>query len=206
MKKTLLLFFALISLNLFAQEQKENPVLFAEILLGGAGGKAGGFAAGATVNYQVKKNLFSLRYLGKTKWQGEVAMLTPFTPLPYFTVKNSSSEYAALYGWRFPKKGHSFSFSLGISHTVFSEQLRDENEDRFYNSTSFVGLPFEFNIKWFKKTKKRYRIYYIFPVGKPTAYGHSFGFKLFGNIAEFSYAGLGVTFGFGWHKKYRDDF
>lgn len=53
MKKILLLFFALISLYLIAQEQKENPILFAEILLGGVGRKARGFAAGATVNYQV---------------------------------------------------------------------------------------------------------------------------------------------------------
>lgn len=174
-------------------------MIFGEFLLGGAAGKAGGFTAGATVNYQVKQNLFSLRYLGKTKFKTEVAILSPVTAFPYFSVQNNSNEYAALYGWRFPNRGHSFSFSLGISHTSFSEQLRDENNNRFSNSTNFVGLPFEINIKWFKKEKKRYRIYYIFPIGKPTAFGHSFGFKLFGNIAEYAYAGVGITYGFGWH-------
>lgn len=206
MKKTLLLLFSLFALNSFAQqEKKENPILFSEILLGGAGGKAGGFTAGVNVNYQLNQNLFSLRYLGKTKLQGEVALLTPFTPFPYFTVQNTSQEYAALYGWRFINKGNSISFSLGISHTHFSEQLKDEDDNRFSSSTSFVGLPFEINFKFFKKEKKRYRIYYVIPIGKPTAFGHSFGFKLFGNIAEYSYAGLGLTFGFGWHKKYPAD-
>jgi len=59
------------------------------------------------------------------------------------------------------------------------------------------------NVKWFKKEKKRFRAYYgLIPIGKPTSFGRSFGFKLYGNIGKLSYVGIGINYGFGWHKRY----
>lgn len=180
---------------------KENPIIYADSFLGGAGGRAGGFSIGLGLNYQIKHSLLSLRYLGNLKLNSKWVLLTPVTALPVINEKSNSEEYAALYGYRLIKTGHAFSFSLGVSHNSFSEYL-DETNQQIKKTSSYLGVPYEANVNWFKKEKRKYRIYGVIPVGKPTSFGNSLGLKIFGNISENSILGIGLTGGLGYHKKY----
>ena len=178
---------------------KQNPIIFFDETLGGAFGNAGGFALGLGINYQVNRSVFTARVLGTVKFGVDV--LDPWIPLPFFHVKNSMGEFALLYGRRFIEGGQAYSFSLGASYSGYFQSY-----DKFANdaiSYDYFGVPFEANIKWFKKEKKPFRIIYgLIPVGPPTGFGRSIGFKLFGNISKQSYVGVGLSFGIGFHKVY----
>ncbi|RYY06673.1 MAG: hypothetical protein EOP43_05630 [Sphingobacteriaceae bacterium] len=108
------------------------------------------------------------------------------------------AEVGLLYGRRSIETDRSLSYSIGISY----------NQTYFYNfnygiqKNTFVGIPFEFNIKWFDSEKEPIRILGIFPVSKPFAFGASEGFKIQGNISKNSYVALGLVLGFGFHKHY----
>lgn len=170
--------------------------------MGGSKGKAGGFSGGGELNYQVGRSLFSARVVGNLKLGAKAINLSPFTAIPTIDRKSASEEYSALYGLRVVRNGHSLSVSTGISHNSFTEWHQDESNESFKVSSSYAGVPFELNVKWFKAEKRRFRIYGLIPVGKKTSFGGSLGFKLFGNISKHSYAGLGATYGLGYHKKY----
>jgi hypothetical protein len=176
---------------------KQNPVVFAELLIGHAYGAGGGFSLGAATNFQTGKNLFTFRYVGTLKLKAGLVLFI----IPFFEESRSGEEFALLYGRRFIKEGTSSSFSLGVSYNLRSETFLNATQPDI--KESYVGVPFEANIKFFKAQKKRYRIIYgLIPVGKPTGFGRSIGLKFFGAVSKNSFAGLGLTSGLGFHKKY----
>ncbi len=169
--------------------------------LGGTFGENLGLVTGFGIHYQQKKNLYSFRYIYNPQYSYDVAVVA-FTAFPIISVKNSLEEYAAMYCIRKINDGHSFSFSAGVSYNSFTSRLRDENNASYTTVEEYIGFPFEVNVKWFKKEKKRFKIYHVIPVGKPTAVGGSFGFKLVGNISKNSFIGVGIVYGLGMHKVY----
>lgn len=194
------LLFTITLAGLSQTQQKNNPILFSEVLVGHSWGSAGGFSGGAALNFQSHRSLFTLRFLGTTKLDSKVA--SPLIPIPIIEQRSSLEETSLLYGWRFIDNASAYSFSVGCSYNAFRRQVLDNNNQKVWKTSFYAGVPFEANVKWFKAKKERFRIYGLIPVGKPTAFGGSFGFKLFGNISENSYGGLSIVYGLGFHKKY----
>ncbi len=180
---------------------KTNPIIFGEVFFGFAVAGVSGVHGGFSLNYQIKKSLITLR---ATEIDDvKLTVLAPIIPIPILVDQGNLHEYAALYGLRFIKEGKSISFSLGVSQNTRIIKYNDNNNNfQYQTQSSYVGLPFELNVKWFKKNKERYRIYYVFPVGKPTSFGNSIGLKLSGNVSKNSYLALGINFGLGYHKHY----
>lgn len=175
---------------------KQNPILFGSFLLGHAAGGGGGFSLGTEANVQARKNLFTLQYLSTLKVRTSFA----FYIFPVIEEKSSQQTVSLLYGRRFIDKGMATSFSAGISYNLFREYVDVQNK---YVSKPGAGCPFEANIQWFKPEKSRFRIVYgLIPVGEPTGFGRSIGFKFFGNVSKHSFAGISLTAGLGLHKKY----
>ncbi|RZK05528.1 MAG: hypothetical protein EOO46_15830 [Flavobacterium sp.] len=206
-KLVVLLFFCL---HTFGQEIKEidsvsknNPILFTEVFGGGGGSSNGGvWLWGLNLNYQFnKKDLLTARYSGIAVGKKENLMLGPFTAIPVFVRKETQQEFALLYGKRWIDDNFSWSVSTGISHT-FRDYYQEDYAQRL--NDNYLGVPFEFSIKWFKSEKSRFRAYYwLIPIGKrKVSFGRSFGFKFTGNVAKTSYFGFGISYGYGWHKKY----
>ncbi len=207
MKIVLFLLISFYSLNIYSQEKKEGdqPIIFGEIIFGGAGRINGnsGILMGGELNYQYKNSLFSIRYIENSQLESDVLFLTPVTPFPILKEKHFNKETGLLYGKRWIYGGSSLSVSGGISLNTFTSNLTDENNDNYRSKENYLGFPFEVNFKWFKSEKKRYRILYgLIPVGNPTSFGDSFGFKLIGNISRNSFVGLGIVAGLGIHKDY----
>lgn len=200
-----LLLFALLATGFsgFSQDStavKSNLVLFAEIYGGFGGGTFGGANYGLTGNVQIGKHLFTGRWVRHSQLSAE-SLYLPAQDTDV-DLKLRITEVAALYGWRFVENATSYSFSLGISGQEYREKLIfDDVPEEFRFSTEF-GLAYEVNVKWFKKKRQPYRVAYIAPVGPPTGFGRSFGFKLVGNVSKHYYFGIGMTLGLGWHKRY----
>jgi hypothetical protein len=175
----------------------ENPIVFGDLLLGYANtGKSAG-TLGLHISYQSKNDLFTFRFLRTIS----VAKIEWFYIFPVSTVSNTNIEYAALYGKRFVEDGLSYHFSGGVSYNINEDVNRD-----LKTKDTFVGIPIALGMSFFKAKKRRLRVFYgLIPVGKPTSFGRSIGFKIYGNIAKRSYVGLGLTFGLGWHKIYNND-
>jgi len=196
-------FIFLFSLSLFGQDslKKTNPIIFGDIGFGIPVSGIDGIQFNSSLNYQYKKSLFTLRIVAVQSFTVAAAELTPITFFPYFKDAGHLTEESILYGWRFAQDGHSYSISAGISDNdrvivYYTNKIKHQLEYRY------AGLPFEMNVLWFKARKQKYHLYYLIPVGKPTAFGHSFGFKLSGNISQHSYMSLGMVFGLGLHKEY----
>lgn len=189
--------------------EKTNPIIFSEFFMGlGSGNSFGGYLGG-NLNYQHKKNLFTLRYTGfgaieYTKVKG--GNISHLLILPAYINIEQINEYALLYGNRYINNGFSFSWSagLGLVHHKERNYIESLNQYSNWESSTNIGIPLELNVKWFKSEKKRFRAYYgIIPIGKKkVAFGRSFGFKFIGNISKNSYFGLGISYGFGTHKDY----
>lgn len=178
---------------------KSNPIIYFEGLFGYAGGEVSGLTIGGILNFQSNKDLFTVRLQNQTKIDSDYLALFPFSAL--FS-KVNIDEFSVLYGKRHIVDNKSYSFSLGLSSNIKHTRIR-ENNVVFWDDEKYFGIPFEINIKWFKREKKRFRILYgIVPVGKETGFGRSIGFKFYGNIAKTSYIGVGINVGLGWHKKY----
>lgn len=200
------------SLQMFGQETTEidslsttNPILFAEIFGGGGGSNNGGvWLWGLNLNYQFnKKDVLTARYSGLAVGKRENVMLGPFAAIPVFVRRESQEEFALLYGKRWIDGNFSVTISTGISYV--ERDYYQETEDYYEKlREDYFGVPFEVSIKWFKSKKSRFRAYYgIIPIGKKkVSFGRSFGFKFTGNIAKTTYLGFGISYGFGWHKKY----
>ena len=176
---------------------RNNPIIFADITIGAAAGDAGGLAIGAGINYQNNDNLFTVRYNGVARLS--TTFDVPFVPIPSFQAKNTLNEFGLLYGKRFVKDGSATSLSLGISYNYFYAMGTGGTPN---TNSRYAGVPFEANIKWFNRELKRKRLFGFIPFGSPSPYSNSIGFKLFGNISQQSYVGLGLAFGFGYHKQY----
>ena len=203
LKKKFLLIILLCSLNIHSQEKEEAhlPVVFGELILGGAGKIQGngGLLYGAELNYQHEKDLFSIRYTEHSQLVADAHIII----FPVWRAKHVNKEIGFLYGRRWVNGGMSFSISGGVSVTTYLSNLRDNNDEIQTFSERYPGFPFEVNVKLFKSKKTRYRIFYgLIPVGKPTAFGRNFGLKLVGNISKNSFIGLGFVFGLGIHKQY----
>ena len=168
-----------------------NPILYLEVPVGIAKQAGRSLLLGTELNYQVQKNLFSIRYLGLFEFKSFFL----FIPLNVKT----TNEYALLFGKRYINQGEAFSFSGGIA--ILNEQGNTNNIQ--YQTDNYFGVPLEVNYTFFNNEKERYRIIYgLIPIGKPTTFGRSIGFKLVGNISKSSFIGFGLNLGFGWHKKY----
>ncbi|RYY07904.1 MAG: hypothetical protein EOP43_01810 [Sphingobacteriaceae bacterium] len=201
----LLLMFCIITVfikSVYAQDTvKTNPIIFGEGFIGGPIAGLSGIYIGLNANYQLKNNLFSFRISTIPDFDSRI--ISPFIPFPYFIDNGHADEYSLLYGLRSIKNNHSFSFSVGASYNYRLINTYDDQDQLLtQNKYNYAGLPFELNVKWFKNNKSRYRIYYFFPVGKPTGFGRSFGLKLSGNISKYSYVAFGLVGGLGYHKHY----
>ena len=181
----------LINISAFCQAEQNNPVTFLDVYIGQAVGNAGGFSMGLGLNYQVRKNFFTARALGSLKF-GDGSSANSFSGY-LFDIENSMGEAALLYGIRTINEGHAYSYSLGVSYNEFFDYIGDHQ---------YFGIPFEANIKWFQKEREQFKLIGFIPVGQPTGFGTSFGFKLFGNFSKQPYAGLGLSAGIGYHKVY----
>ena len=140
-------------------------------------------------------------YIENPEFKFNPTLLAPTVQFPYVASKMGNTEIAILYGKRIIRDFVSYSFSAGLSNNNFQSKYRDENNQIYKYNKVHYGFSYEINIKWFNSKKERYRIYMLVPVGKPTSFGRSIGFKLLGNISNHSYLGFAVTYGFGYHKK-----
>jgi hypothetical protein len=187
----------------FGQDSlKTNRIIYGDMGVGAGLAGIGGIEGSLSVNYQVKKSLFSLRLIGVQSFTLGAVEFSPFTAFPTIKDNGSLVEFAALYGRRFIDGGQSFSYSVGASFNdrTFVDYI---SKHQTQNVTAhYIGLPVEATFLWFKSKKKRYRIYYLVPVGKPTGFGKSIGFKFAGNISQHSYLSLGLVLGWGWLKQY----
>ena len=177
-----------------------NPILFTEFYGGVAGGSSGGFFGGLNLNYQTKNNLYTARYTGVTNPRLTAVLFI----IPAFITDETITEYAFLFGKRHIYDNHSFSYSGGVSIVNRNYLIDNSNNLKLYSDQNSFGFPFEVNIKWFKRAKKPYRIYYgLIPIGKrKVGFGQSVGFKLVGNISKTYFIGVGLNMGVGWHKIY----
>jgi len=179
-------------------EWKTNPIVFADVFFGGAFGHSSGLVAGFSGNYQYKSHLFTARYTVLWEYQrvGRVIVL------PVYRTTEELEEFALLYGYRTAKDYSAYSFSVGAS-VVHRDMYGYDNEGvQSKISHTRFSIPFEVSVKWFKKEKSPYHVYCVLPVGPPTGLGHSFGFKVVGNVGATTFIGLGITWGWGWHKQY----
>jgi hypothetical protein len=203
MKRNIILLFLIFSSSfaLFSQDttaiQKSNPIVYVDINLSLAEGSSSGFLGGISLNYQLKDDLLTFRVQQLIRLRNEGLSII----IPIFTTIEQIDEYAFLYGKRHIYSNSSISYSGGISY-LERRKLVEQIDVLSYDYDKTIGFPFEFSFKWFKPKRERYRIYAIVPVGKPTSFGRSFGFKLTGNISKTTFVGLGISYGFGWHKKY----
>ena len=199
MKKIILILTLLLfQKSICTAQDKTNPIIYIENLIGYANGSSKGITGGAEINYQRKNNLFTYRYLEVTDYRKEA----DFYFIPIYIDVEIIKEHALLYGKRIIEGNTSYSYSAGISY-VDREFLVDFTNNNYkYDTTQSIGFPFELNIKWFNSKKERYRIYELIPVGKPTSFANSIGFKLYGDISKTSFFGIGLTVGLGWHKNY----
>ncbi|HXI00060.1 MAG TPA: hypothetical protein VNI52_07305 [Sphingobacteriaceae bacterium] len=203
MKQYFLLIICLWQVVAYGQiKKKENPIVFAESFLGVSAGRAGGLSYGTELNYQIKKSFFTVRQVYSHRLTLKPVMLTPITPFVIINGIYNSEEYSALYGLRFINIRQSLNISFGVSRNSYREIYNFENNQQTEKVTTYTGVPYEVNIKWFKEEKRIFKIYGIIPVGKPTAFGSGVGVKLFGNISKNSYVGIGLACGYGFHKKY----
>jgi len=184
-------------------QEKKNPILFAEMVVGYSNGSIKGMTGMGSLNYQFNNNLLTFRSLEiiDNKKVGSLFFL------PVLILEERLNEYSFLYGRRFVDENSSMSYSVGIAYLKREFLLDDlstiDNYDSLnYGKDSYIGLPFEFNIKWFNSKKERYRIYELIPVGKPVSFANSIGFKFYGTLSKTTFIGIGVSFGLGWHKEY----
>ena len=197
-KLLLLVFLFLLEINCWSQDQT-NSVVYAELFSGYSGGSSSGWNAGIELNYQDKNNLITARYLALV----QLKHVNNYFFVPYYTTVDQINEFALLYGKRYVYDGHALSFSAGVSYVNREFLINKDYKYPIYDTQQSIGLPFEVNIQWFKRKKQRFRLAYgLIPVGKPTGFGRSIGFKLYGDISKTTFVGLGITFGLGFHKKY----
>jgi hypothetical protein len=178
-------------------EVVENPVLFADLLIGYSNAGKSAATFGVSVYYQSKNNLFTFR----TSQTVSVDKIEWFYIFPTSIISNTTTEYAVLYGKRYIEDGIGYHFSTGISYNT-NDAINGER----LTSDAFLGVPISVGLNFFKEKKKKFRVLYgLIPVGEPTSFGRSIGFNLYANISKRTYVGLGLTFGLGWHKIYNDE-
>lgn len=193
----------LYALNSFGQDslKKTNPIIYLEYCFGLPLNQLG-VQLNLDLNYQVKGNLYTLRFVGAGYFDVGTVALSPINYIPTISDKGGLSEYGVLYGRRFIEDGESFSFSAGLSFNDRTGYTAGINNQQRHYESYYIGLPFEVNWLAFKARKRKYHIYSIIPVGKRTAFGNSIGFKISGNVSQHGYLALGLIYGIGYHKQY----
>lgn len=193
----LLLSLILTSITVQSQEQldsiskKSNLILFAEANFGYSYFSKDAFHGGLSLNFQKGKDLFTFRFLQND----HVEKIEWFLIFPISEQRERYNEFSLLYGKRYIKEGHAFHFSGGVSYNT----LENVNGN-LVSKSSFFGFPIGVGIHWFPSEKERFRLFGLIPVGKPTRFARSTGFKLNANIAKTSYVGVALTLGLGFHK------
>jgi hypothetical protein len=182
------------------EKKKGNQIFYVDFLLGGSSISEGSLNSGFALNYQKGKNLFTYRRNQSKKIEGNAFLVFWFLPLEILYTEVNSRENSFMFGRRYIKNGFSYSFSSGISFLKLNEI--NEITQEIFTKDTFIGVPLEFSLHWFKKNKEKIKLFSLIPVGKPTGFGVSTGFKVYATIAKKSYFGAGLTFGFGYYKNY----
>jgi hypothetical protein len=182
----------------------KSPIVFSEMYFGPAGSdQINGLTMGANINYQHRDKLYSLSFSTILDLEPPPGSVQGPVIIDLPVIYKSLGSVSFLYGKRWIWPGHSISCSAGISENFFWRYRTDSTGNYNWFHSDNTGIALEANIKWFKKKKRPYHVYYgLIPVGRPTALGRSYGFKLFGNISKTWYAGIALSVGLGWHKKY----
>lgn len=196
MKRLILaLLIAISALN--AAAQAGGRIVFGEFMVGAT--NKDGLAFGTNLNYQTGLHLFTARYLTHRNFYNK--LIAGHADNENLNVRSHQDEWALLYGPRVNFERISVSVSAGISQSIVSIVSSEVQANLNYHNR-YIGIPYELNIKFFKKNRSRYRLYGLAPIGKPTSFGRSIGMKFFGNFSGEQYIGLGFTLGFGKHKFY----
>ena len=170
-------------INLFAQS---NTSLFYIDFTGGVTiGEISGFTYGAATNYRINKSIITFRTL-YTLGENSDTKVSKLSIFPFYNGEDTINEYAFLYGRVLITKPSNLTISIGISSNLYKYKTI-ENGLIVKKRKSFVGLPFEVNINSFKVEKKGFQFL--------------FGAKLYGNISQATYVGVGFNVGLGWSKK-----
>ncbi len=202
MLKKLLFFILFVCTSIpssYAQEKsdsiskKTNPIIFGDLNFGYSRFSEHAFLGGVSLNYQTKKDLFKFRFM-QSAYVEKVGL---FFGIPISKTSIIYDEYAFMYGKRYVHHHFAYHFAGGISFNTISDEVNNITTSR-----SFTGFPLEIGMHWFPAKKKIYRIFGVIPVGKPTSFARSAGFKIKANIAKESYVGIALTVGFGMHKRY----
>jgi hypothetical protein len=169
--------------SIYGQEKKvSNSIIYFEGFGGFSLISDAGFGGGFELNYQKKKDLFSFRVI---KVAGYVRDYSKYNlVISQYSRTKHDNEYALLYGKRWLEHNCSYSISGGLSYNHFIS-------DKIIYNKNYIGIPFESNVIWYSSKKKNNLGNVITP---------KFGFKLFGNISNNSFIGLGISLGIGYHK------
>ncbi len=210
MKKIIvLLIIVFFSLNYCYSQEKKNIIVFAEYIDGfsfmNSSQSQPNF--GVELNYQFLKNLISTRFILNDFEHKKGGSFGFGQPIVREKTNEKIDELSLLFGRRYIKNGHSYSISIGASYNFYNKDYIKKVDGIITqltnDSKNFLGIPYELNIKWFKKKKSKYLG--IIPLNKTTSFGNSIGLKIYGNITNKSYWGFGITLGIGYHKIYQEE-
>ena len=176
------------------QTKNREVVILADLFGGYAFGSTGGFSGGWALNVQVDRHLFTVRGVANVKFHSASDELSPFTLLPAIGQRSNMQETSLLYGWRFIPDTKGYSFSLGPSWNSYTRNFKNEVGEQYSRTGKYTGMAFDASIKWFKERKRQQ--WWL-----PTKTAASIGFRLFGNVSQYSYVGIGVEIGLGYRKK-----
>lgn len=189
------------TLPAIAQQQIQHPpIIFGEIFAGATNKQ--GFAFGPGINYQTGIHLFSARFTRHSNFASNY-ILPEYQNDTNLEVHSRMNEWAVLYGPRLTFERFSVSLSAGVSQN-YVRLVFSGSENFKIDHTSYTGIPYELNIKLYKKYKKPRLPFGLETGTKPTSFGNSVGLKVFGNFSGQRYIGLGLSFGLGVHKIYTE--
>jgi hypothetical protein len=161
--------------------ETHHPAIYIEGGFGYTFAGLRGIEGNYSLNYQYKKSLFTLRGLGTASYRDD-----PYTHQwfeLYSQETGGLAEYSFLYGLRFVNNNQqALSFSAGIGDDRRSLYSYDAHDNKTVTRENYFGVPFEANYQIFSRR-----------------FGASFGIKLFGDISQHSFAGIGVNLGLGYH-------
>tara|TARA_A100000171_G_C2140567_1_gene155567 strand:- start:2703 stop:3317 length:615 start_codon:yes stop_codon:yes gene_type:complete len=202
MRFIFLAFFLFIAQFTYAQynDYPNTPTLYGEVF--------GGFvlesfdeaapAFGLEANYHKGRFLYSVRYTFIPKLTSRLKDVIAFVGIPEVVQESKTSEFAGLFGPRWIAKNSSYSVSGGVAVSNRLNVL-DPSGREVREKETYLGFPFELNIKWFRnRTDPRNPSDDDFHNKKP--FGAGIGFKIIGNISKHSYVGAAVVFSLGVHS------
>src|SRR5690606_1332437 len=130
---TLFLFIALYTFSIQAQntEEKPDPILFGDLYLGLSSDLKSNMAllGGVSLNYQIKKNLITIRYV-ENLYIGSYVYKESMFVFPFLYDKAINRDFAALYGMRWVFENTSVSVSGGISANIYQFKAINETTDQ----------------------------------------------------------------------------